>query len=357
MRFFNLNTPLRTWRFTALVAMVALVGCKPDDEREGPPDSDTDDFVPMEVAGLDWYLHTEFQSLVYVIWEQNKAGEANIEFSFDEGEWRSSPPIEAQEGMSTQLLVGIPYGTSAEWRVVVEGADPVDGQTITTNALPTSLPQPTIVTGDDTAWLTEGKYLLTSINQNEGGWTEGTYWTLIFDRQARVVWARTAPQQNWTLYAQVSVSKDHLLWDDATAWSQWDHGAASKIHRTYLDAEINSVAAPGLHHAFLELPDGTLAWGSRLHNQGETLVELAPGATEETILWVCETWYCESNCLYYQESTNTYLYSFYTSSSLLEIDRTTGDTLWWAGGKTEEGGYTFEPEDSKFYWQHGTTYT
>ena len=358
MRFLAPLGPTHLRRLGFLVCLSALVGCEPpDSDRQGPPpDTDTDEeFVPMEVSGLDWYLHDSINSLVYVIWEQNKAGQVHVEYSFDDDVWLSSASIDAPAGMSTQLLVGIPYGESAEWRVVAEGADPTDGPAISTNAIPPGLPQATVVTADDTAWLPEGKYLLTSINQNEGGWTDGTYWTFIVDRQGRPIWARTAPQQNWTLYAQVSVSKDHILWDNATAWSQWDHGAGSRVHRTYLDAEIESIATPGLHHAFVELPDGTLAWGSRYHNEEESLVEKAPGATEETIIWVCNSWYCESNCLYYQEATNTYLYSFYTSNTLFEVDRATGESIWWAGGT--DGGYDFDPADSKFYWQHGVTYT
>ncbi len=39
----------------------------------------------------------------------------------------------------------------------------------------------------------------------------------------------------------------------------------------------------------------------------------------------------------------------------MEIDRLTGESLRWFGESS--GSWSFEPEDSSFYWQHGVTYT
>jgi hypothetical protein len=41
--------------------------------------------------------------------------------------------------------------------------------------------------------------------------------------------------------------------------------------------------------------------------------------------------HCESNGLFYEPSTNRYLYSFYTNNSLVEVDRSSGESAWWAG--------------------------
>lgn len=53
--------------------------------------------------------------------------------------------------------------------------------------------------------------------------------------------------------------------------------------------------------------------------------------------------------------TDSLLYSFYTNNSVVEVDRSSGESLWWAGA--QEGGYAFDPPDSQFYWQHGISYT
>ena len=198
---------------------------------------------------------------------------------------------------------------------------------------------------------------------NSGGWTGGNYYTMIFDREGRVVWAHLAPDEHWTLYTQVALTGDHILWDEATYWSDWGDGEGGKIHRWYLDAEISEIPTDGLHHAFVQMPpDGeTLIWGSKYHARNtEALVEMTEGETEATVLWTCaDDWPgvedCESNCVYYSPERNSIFYSFYTNSSLVEIDYDTLETKWWAG--EVEDGYAFDPEDTQFYWQHGVTWT
>ena len=66
----------------------------------------------------------------------------------------------------------------------------------------------------------------------------------IIDRLGRPVWALKAPSQNWILFPSVAKANDSIIWDEATAWSQWDEGAGSKLHRRYLDEEIEVIAAP-----------------------------------------------------------------------------------------------------------------
>ena len=330
----------------------------------GTDDGSTDDTgatsTVITVDDLSWRLHEDMESLVYVTWTQSIPGAAHVEYSVDEGEWYSSPVVEREAGEATQLLVGIPFKEDADWRVVVDGYAPVNGDTILTGAIPSGLPLGTVDIASPDRWLPEGSFLLTSINEDSGGWTTGTYWTFIIDRQARPVWAQAAPSRHWTLFAQVSQRGDHLLWDEATYWSDWDNGRASTVHRTYLDAAIEEIDTPGLHHAFVELPDGTLAWGSQYHGGGEALALKGPKDKEETIIWTCDDDWpgagrCESNGLFYSADRDTFLYSFYTNSSIVEVDRETGESLWWAG--TVRDGYDFDPSDSQFNWQHGISYT
>jgi hypothetical protein len=331
-----------------------------DDDDTGDDDSGDDDTEPVTVTDLQWWLHDEMGSLVHTSWNQDVAADVHVEYSFDPKEWHSSPTQAGAQGGNEQLVVGIPFGTDAEWRVVVAGHDPVDGDPITTAPTPVGLPLAAVEISDPDAWIPWGNYLLTSINEDNGGWTGGTYWTFIVDRNARPVWASAAPSHNWTLFSQVAVSGDHILWDEATYWSDWDGGEGSKVHRTYLDAEIDVIPTPGLHHAFVQLPDGTLVWGSQYHGGGEALVEKMPGDPDETVIWTCQNDWpgvgdCESNGIFYQEATDSFLYSFYTNSSIVEVDHVTGESLWWAG--EVGGGYDFSPSNSQFSWQHGISYT
>ena len=353
----------------ATLSLLLLVACD-EAEDTGPAaldtdtdtDTDTETEALVELSDLGWRLHDDIGSLVYVSWEQARDADVHVEYSFDTNIWHRTPSFSASTGSQEQILVGIPFGTAGvQWQVVIEDTkETLPGEDIITDALPSGFPQPSLVVADAGQWWSQGNYLLTSINEDPGGWTAGTYWTFIVDREGRVVWASETPDDHWTLYAQVAVTGDHILLDEATYWAEWDSGASSTIHRRYLDAEIDEIATPGLHHAFVQLPDETLVWGSQYHGGGEALVERNGATGLETILWTCDSDWpeggnCESNGLFYQESTDSFLYSFYTNESLVEIDRSTGANLWWAG--TVSGGYSFVPQEAQFAWQHGVSYT
>lgn len=343
-------------RFIFLAFSLSLFGCR----IEAVPDDSQDVVAIPVVSDLTWRLHEEMGSLAYVSWTQSADALVHVEYSFDDGIWASSPTFMARAGAQEQLIAGIPFEMTAQWRVVPDGGESVDGEPIATGELP-DLPLGTVTVSDPTAWSPGANYLLTSINRKSGGWTDGEYWTFILDRQARVIWAHAAPEHHWTLFAQVSVTKDYFMWDEATYWSDWDDGEGSTVHKAWLDEEIEQVSTPGLHHAFVQLPDETLVWGSQYDDRTEALVERGPADIESSILWTCQdNWPgsggdCESNGLFYVEATDSFLYSFYTNNSIVEVDHQTGASLWWAG--EVPNGYSFDPESSQYAWQHGITYT
>ncbi len=332
-----------------------------DTDADADADADADSDADTDAVAIDlaWTLHEEHESLVYVSWTQQEAGATYVQYGDESEGWLQSPTLDAGEGGHQQLLLGLPYDTVASWQVVVDGHDPAVGDVIVTGDLPEGLPVPSLLVNEPKLQH-EAPYLLTSINEDSGGWTSGTYWTFILNRAGQPVWGTSTPRGNWTLFAQVSVTGDHLLIDEATRWSKYDNGASSRIHRWYLTQEFEEHSTPGLHHAFVELPDGTLAWGSKNHGGGEALVTMGPKEKQASVLWTCEEdWpnasYCESNGLFYSTKRDSFLYSFYTNDSLVEVDNATGDTLWWAGEVPD--GYAFDPEESQFEWQHGISYT
>ncbi len=311
-------------------------------------------------SNLQYRLHDDISSMVYASWDQEIPATMHVEFSFEDGSWLSSPARQYEEGRAEQLLVGIPFGYDFEWRVVADDGTIADGSPGSVGPVPSGLPLGEVLVSSPLAWYADGDYLLTSINQNTGGWTGGTYWRMIIDREARPIWAAKAPRSHWTLFIQVAQDGDHILWDEATYWSDYDDGAASTVHRTYLDEEIDEIATPGLHHAFVQLPDGTLVWGSQDHGGGEALVKKGLTEDDETIIWTAqEDWpgvnNCESNGLFYDLKTDSFLYSFYTNNSIVSVDHATGASQWWAGDV--RNGYEFDPSNSEFEWQHGISYT
>ncbi|MCA9492592.1 MAG: hypothetical protein KC621_21815 [Myxococcales bacterium] len=334
-----------------------------DADADADSDADTDTGTTQSVTDVSARLHPNMGSLFYVSWTQSEPGDAHVEVSFDPGVWESTPTHAWDAGTNEQIVVGVPFGTMAEWRLVVDGADPIDGDPITTDPVPAGLPLGTVTVSDPGAWDADHKYLLTSINADAGGWRSGHYWTFIVDRDGRPVWAVTNGRNLWTLFAQVSVTGDYLLWDESGV-NNFPPVDGTKVHYAWLDEEFDVRIAPGLHHAFVQLPDGTLAWGSQSARVGrEELMVMGPTETEPTVLWTCRDGlpgiandqYCISNGLFYNAATDTFLYSHYTNETVVEIDRATGQTLWYAGDTG--GGYAFDPPDSKYNWQHGISYT
>ncbi len=333
--------------------------------------TDTGTTTVPDPSGLAWRLHKDFPTLVYVSWEQPEAGPATVEYSFDDDVWLSAPPLDAKAGPNEQLIVGVPYGAEVQYRVVGAKETKTAVKPIVIPDAPEDLPIPaeTAAPGDEG----EAPYLLTSVSTKSGGWsTQGPFYTVIYDRKGRPVWARTTPRNHWTLYAQVSTSGDHIIYDEFETFNA--DGDDAEAIRAHLDGEFERVPIAGHHHAFIELPDGTLAWGSKFHGGGESLVIRKPDATTDEVKWSCqEDWpeagSCRSNSVYFHPADQTYVISFYTLEAIVVIDAATTDpttghytTSWWAGKKVS-GGLTFvddkgeESVDDQFWWQHGVTFT
>ncbi len=352
-------------RFLLLVSLPGCVTASSDTAAPGGSTPDTTEpVVPIEdptfgATDLTATPHPDIGSLVVVSWRQTGALEGRIAFREPDGEWLYTPALSVADGARGEaILAGIPYDTALTWHV--EGT--LDGAAITaeqhaarTDPLPEGLPAPELLVAQPDAWGATDRYLLTSINARAGGWTSGTYWKIILDRQGRILWALETPDGNWSIFLRISHDGDDILWDEATYWSQFDAGAGSRIHRMKLDGTIiESIDAPGLHHAFVELADGTLVWGAA-NLSTENLRRRTPdGKTED--FWTCRDSfsvdYCQSNTLYWHEPTDTFLYSFYTNSSIVQLDQD-GQTLNYWG---QNPSWSFSPEESRFSWQHGVSF-
>ncbi len=343
---------------TAADTALALDDTAPPVDTAGPAD---------EAAGVDGVsarIHEDFGSLVYVSWTQDHDASAHISYSFDSGEWHTTPVRNVTGGeVVEQVLLGVPYGEVVSYAVVTDdgsGEQVSALRTKETDALPLEVLQPTLHVADEANWYDGGSYLLTSLNEDTGGWTQGTYWAFIIDRKGRVVWARETADHAWTIYARISLDGDDILLDEATYWSDFARdGEDGRVVRMKLDGTVEATYAfPGLHHAWVELGDGLYAYGRATSDNNEYLSVLDPAKELTTDLWECgAAWsssYCQSNSLWYSETRDSFLYSFYTHDTLVEIDRNTGEELHSWGRQSD---WTFDPTTSQFDWQHGATYT
>jgi hypothetical protein len=325
------------------------------------------DSKPSGGAAPSAHLHDEIGSIVVVDWVQSEEADVHVEFSVDPGIWMTSPTRTRAAGPASELLLGVPYDSDVSYCVVSDdGSGPIASEvaTIRTAEIPPELPLPVVTAEDPGAWGIEDRFLVGSVSAGDPLDRAQPNWVFVLDRRARVVWARETPDVRTTLFVRVSADGTKLLWDEGTFWSDLDRGAHSVVQRSSLDlSDVETIATPGLHYAYVDLPDGSLVWGDLSSNPDERLVQ-GNGTEDPTVLWTCadvrETtgdpkYECASNSLWWDARTNHLLLSLYSSSTVFEIDRATGKMLRWFGNTP--GGWGFDPEDTAFEWQHGVSYT
>ncbi len=351
-----------------LCAVLCLAGCPGDDDDVIADDDATDvTYDEPQVADASLAVHGTIGSIVVARWDQLAPATVSVEYSFDEGIWHASPAQEVGAGIQEVLLLGIPYDTEVTAHVVNDfGEGPLtDGDVgIRTDPPPEGAPEAVLVSSNPDAWDPQMRYMLGSIDEPDSGML-ADYWVFIVDRLGRLVWAVETEHFRMTIHAQPSYDGHTILIDHNTFWAIFDNGAASQVRRMTIDgAEVELIDTPGLHHPFTELADGTLAWGA-IEGYDEVIKELPPGG-EPTPVWHCSDFhgsidgvpdsaYCASNTLRWNEEDDTYMMSFYSTETVAEIDRASGEVLRYFGHLP--GAWTFDPGDSAFWWQHGCHYT
>jgi hypothetical protein len=279
----------------------------------------------MVVSAASAAVHEQMGSIVVVSWDQSAEGSVWVEYSVDEGVWLSSPVTQRPAGTAEELLLGVPFATAVEFRLAWDGGTS-EAASLVTADLPDGAPRPTLV-----------------------------------------VWAQPSEQGRTSLHTQLSADGSQILIDQNSFWSIFDYGAAATVDRFDIEGTlIESIPTPGAHHPFTELPDGSLAWGAiNEYFVDETLTVRSPdGTTRE--LWNCSAFldaeggapddYCGTNTLSYSAERDTFLYSFFSLETMIEVDAQTGETVRYFG-HTGDGAWAFESDEAAFWWQHGGHYT
>ena len=171
--------------------------CASDDVKQTAADSRHAAQHDSEADGsASARLHEDIGSLVYVSWEQTEAASTRVEYRPEGEDWRQTPTSEREAGSHEQLLLGIPFGTWVEYRVVhqidkTEVSD-VSGA-ITTGPLPEDLPEIERIQASKDAWDADVGFFLTSTNQ-EGASYEGHFlWWSRDDHQQTMVMNQANP--------------------------------------------------------------------------------------------------------------------------------------------------------------------
>ncbi len=329
--------------------------CQPGNGNDSGPGLDSGSFP----AELQWELLDDLPSVVRVTWQQHTTATTFLEFAPRGEDWSTSPPTRREAGQAEELLLGLPYATDFEFRLLEEGSEGLSrGETLQgrTGDFPPGLQVPQVSVSRPELWDTGFSWILAAITDGYDSWT------IIFDRQARIVWALETPLLYTTLQSQTSRDGSEILVDHDSYWSVFDNGAASRVVRLKIDGtQVGVQATPGLHHPFTEIAGGTIVWGA-FGDELETLEEVSLDGDQKTI-WSCQELqdaaglsdYCQSNTVFWNEADDTFLFSLYSTDSILEIDHGSGRLLRTFGHM--EGAWSFDPGDSAFYWQHGGNFT
>lgn len=308
-------------------------------------------------------VHDEISTILEVTWTQALPSQATwLEFREQSGEWHTSPHRALQAGPAREVALGLHVDTPVEVRVISEldQGTCVEPEVLdtTTGGLPTSVLEPAVVTWEPTLASPE-PYLLLSIDVDPEHFYDGPYYTVILDRDGRVVWYRPSGRKRTTMYAQPGVLGGYVMLEESTNYT---FEGTSRLLRLTLDLEqVDIMEAPGFSYAFQELPDGTMLRDWINWDNLEYHIVHQPFAGDMEVVWACDdwrrglSWDCYSNTLRWSESTDTILWSLVSLNTVLEIDRATGAVVHQWG--EEEGSLDVLPPEAMFDFQHYPNYT
>ena len=316
---------------------------------------DTEDTAPVEPPRPDDLavrVHEGMGSILVASWTQNVEASVHLEFRVGDEVWRSSPTETRAAGAHEELVLGVPFGSEVAVRVVLDEvtSDEVVG---TTDALPEGLPLPALLVSDDTLYDTDVPYMLLSFSR-EGS----SSWLAMLDRQARVVWAMETPKGRSTGSMHVSPDGDLVLVDVRDGE---DSSKNVVLGMTLTGEVLETIPVPGMHHSFMGLPGGALAWGGTLEGREVLRVQEADGTVEE--LWDCSAFWadhgatmdCDGNAVWWNEVDGTIWFSSDNHNTVVELHRETGEVLRYWGELDGAWGYA---EGSKQMWkQHSPRLT
>ena len=338
-----------------------------DDDDDSAADDDDTPPLPAAVADEAWTVHPHVGTLLRVTWTQVEAADAAwVEYIFPSSDWRTTPEQDGAEGEHAEVLLGIPGGSEVSLRIVNRVGDETRvGEALvsaTTDPLPAELPLPTAV-GWNEALSSDDRWFLVSLEKQQFDWYRGPWWLLVLDRLGRVVWYYRVPDDRCTMHARLALDGTHMLFEETTIYTG-DEGAGSLLRRLTLDmARDEEIPIPGLGSTFAETDDGLILFDDYTDFPETWLEELHPDGTRRRI-WMCNEWGaqyglnhwgCDPNETIWVRDTDTVLWSMWSSDTVLELDRETGELLHQWGQVIDS--WAFEPEDSAFEMQHYPHYT
>lgn len=356
-----LPTLLRTSLVTALAA--ALVGC--DAGSLGG------DFV------VESGLNDAVSTVVEVSWTTDRPGVSWVEFGTDTSYGHATPLDTTPHTEHDFRLLGMPALTDVYYRAVTEidGVEYATTGVVSTGNTPPDFPGLSVEVLDADR-MSDEPYLLGVATGMSG---------ILFaiDRTGSAVWylqndPRVVPEGD-VLQSVAVTDGNGLLYGAFT--TDFDNVQGVLVHSDALGNVIEKFDAPYAHHQVSELPDGTMTWLSsdiRTWSDGTGTWKVMGDQIVERdadgkVRVVFDTWdwqqprvhgrwneapagyadWTHANSFSYDESTDTYVLSLGFVSTILVIDRKTGDVVREYG----RDGTFVDPESTPFNFQHDVNLT
>lgn len=354
------------------IAASALLGSAMVSGCAAPADSG-DSIQALQVA-----LDDTLSMAVQVDWATDQAGLSWVEYGTDTSYGSSTPVRQEEGGEHHATLLGLPPLSQVFYKVVheVDGIQHEETGTIETGNIPADFPN-LETTVFDAERLSPEPYLL-----GVATGMSGILFTI--DREG---------QGRWYLQNDPTLVPTSDVLQSVTFTAQGDkvlYGAYSTnlgvvdavLFTSTLDkSETEAIPAPNAHHEAISLPDGATSWLSydirpwsdghmEWNVMGDAIVEMGPDGVQRTVFstWDWRTpdvhsrWnqaqagyadWTHANNLVYNAQNDTYLLSLGYVSTILEIDRLTGQVL------REFGRYGMPVEAGSvpFNFQHAANWT
>ncbi len=318
-----MSTAFPNW-LPPLALIPLLMGCK----------ADIDD-VQASVS-------EQIRTVVNVSWTTSKETTGYVEYGPSES-YGFSTPLESEAALEHQVsLMGMTADTDCHFRVVVptdDGDEVSETGEIITGSLPAELPGLT-VSGQG-----QDHFSVVPIIGSTTG-------PMIINSEGEFIWYHIEERELDVYRTRVSVDGQSVLYNAASVSGEPDEG--SEIVRVAYDGSWEeSIPIPLLAHDFVEHADGTIGAmvveyrdfeGEDL--RGDQIIEVAPDGTQTTIwsAWDCfdpseitgddmEIGWTFANALDYDPDEQAYYLSLRNFSSIIKIDRASGECLWGFGGE------------------------
>jgi hypothetical protein len=312
-------------------------------------------------TGVMVTVHPDIRTMLNVTWTQAMAADqVYLEFTFEAGNVMTSRAKPGAVGMKRDVVIGVPAATAVTVRVVSR-AGGVDYKTRdymgTTGALPSGLPVGQVLMYN-AAIASPNRWMFGAVENSTGGcnstqcFYHTTFWLYIMDRQGRMVWYYSDAASNATSSFQRMARDGEYIWIEKRPFG--GNSARSVLKRTLDGTYSENIPISGLADCIDVTSDGSL-----LYDANNVLRERTRAGQTRDIFNCRNHWSsgsCYTNTVNWNSRDNTVLMSYPERDTVLEVSRTTANTVVGQYGMAS-GSYSFAttppPPPPETTWQFG----